>query len=481
MFKTMKLFILLTCCFTFTLSAKTLAQQERVSLDLKDAQVQQFFEEIQRQTNLHFLFNNEQLKDFGQVTVKAENETVTDVLDRVFRGSHLTYAFNGKMIVVRPRDEEPEEVQKSVTVKGRVTDEEKVPIPGVTVLVKEMNIGTATDADGRYRLTVPVLRDTTFSLVFSFVGMESQTVKYHGQDSVDVVLKEEVKKMDEVVVTGYLNVRKESFTGNVTTVTKDQLMRTNNKNAIAALQAFDPSFRIKENNIWGSDPNALPEFNIRGESSIEINKGLDAEMNRRTQRTNLEDNPNLPIFILDGFQVDVQKIYDMDMNRIESMTILKDAAATAMYGSQAANGVVVVTTIPPKPGEMRITYNFSGGADFPDLSDYNLCDPAEMLEVEVFAGLYDVETPGDYYKRQNYYAVYNNVIRGVETDWMSKPLRNVFNHTHSLNLQGGEESIRYSLDLSYDSNNGVMKGSYRRTSGFGIELQYNYKKFRLKA
>ena len=141
MFKTMKLFILLTCCFTFTLSAKTLAQQERVSLDLKDAQVQQFFEEIQRQTNLHFLFNNEQLKDFGQVTVKAENETVTDVLDRVFRGSHLTYAFNGKMIVVRPRDEEPEEVQKSVTVKGRVTDEEKVPIPGVTVLVKEMNIG----------------------------------------------------------------------------------------------------------------------------------------------------------------------------------------------------------------------------------------------------------------------------------------------------------------------------------------------------
>ncbi|MFR7877293.1 MAG: TonB-dependent receptor plug domain-containing protein [Butyricimonas paravirosa] len=105
-----------------------------------------------------------------------------------------------------------------------------------------------------------------------------------------------------------------------------------------------------------------------GESSIAVNKGLDVEQQRRNQRTNLKDNPNMPVFILDGFEVSVEKIYDMDMNRIESMTILKDAAATALYGSRAANGVVVVTTVAPKPGEMQITYNFTGGGDFPDLS-----------------------------------------------------------------------------------------------------------------
>lgn len=194
--------------------------------------------------------------------------------------------------------------------------------------------------------------------------------------------------------------------------------------------------------IFGDRPqSSLPEFTIRGESSIEINKGLAAEVNRRTQRTNLKDNPNLPIFILDGFQVDVQKIYDMDMNRIESMTILKDAAATAMYGSQAANGVVVVTTVAPKPGEMRITYNLSGGADFPDLSDYNLCNAKEMLEVETLAGQYiGDELNSQAWCDEQYHLRLNNILRGIDTDWMSKPLRNVFNHTHSLNIQGGRRA-----------------------------------------
>ena len=143
----------------------------------------------------------------------------------------------------------------------------------------------------------------------------------------------------------------------------------------------------------------------------------------------------MPVFILDGFEVSVEKIYDMDMNRIESMTILKDAAATALYGSRAANGVVVVTTVAPKPGEMQIMYNFTGGGDFPDLSDYNLCNAAEMLEVERRAGLYTDPTSQatadiDYNGRMQ------QILRGVDTYWLGKPLRNVFNHKHSLNLQG---------------------------------------------
>ena len=182
----------------------------------------------------------------------------------------------------------------------------------------------------------------------------------------------------------------------------------------------------------------------------------------------------MPVFILDGFEVDVQKIYDLDVNRIESITILKDAAATAMYGSQAANGVVVVTTVAPKPGEMQIYYNFSGNVDFPDLSDYNLCDAAEKLEVERLSGLYSSDDPekqieltAQYYKKQN------AILRGVDTDWMSQPLRNAFGHMHSLNVSGGEESIRYGIDLNYNaSKNGVMKGSFRHIYGGGLTLDY---------
>ena len=172
--------------------------------------------------------------------------------------------------------------------------------------------------------------------------------------------------------------------------------------------------------------------------------------------------------------MDVQKIYDLDVNRIESITILKDAAATAMYGSQAANGVVVVTTVAPKPGEMQIYYNFSGNVDFPDLSDYNLCDAAEKLEVERLSGLYSSDDPekqieltAQYYKKQN------AILRGVDTDWMSQPLRNAFGHMHSLNVSGGEESIRYGIDLNYNaSKNGVMKGSFRHIYGGGLTLDY---------
>ena len=182
--------------------------------------------------------------------------------------------------------------------------------------------------------------------------------------------------------------------------------------------------------MFGSDPNSLPEFTIRGEGSIGMNRGLEMEKARRSQRTSLKDNPNLPIFIMDGFEVSVQKVYDMDINRIESMTILKDAAATALYGSRAANGVVVVTTVAPKPGELRVTYNFNAGVELPDLSDYNLCNAWEKVEVERLSGKYIAESgdPGMQLEKDiAYNDLVNEVRRGVQTDWLAQPLHNVFN------------------------------------------------------
>jgi TonB-linked outer membrane protein, SusC/RagA family/TonB-dependent outer membrane receptor, SusC/RagA subfamily, signature region len=366
-----------------------------------------------------------------------------------------------------------------ITINGSVKDTEGVPLIGATVQLKSnLNLVAIVDADGKYTLHVPS-NEEKIVLVVSYVGMEQKEVHYKGQKILNIFL-ESSEQIDNVVVTGYLKLKKNSFTGNATVVKKEELLLTNNKNAIAALQSFDPSFRLKEQAVWGSDPNKMPEFTIRGESSLGRNRGLDTELSKRDQRAGLTDNPNLPIFILDGFEVSVQKIYDMDINRIESMTILKDAAATALYGSRASNGVIVVTTIAPKPGEIRVNYNFSAGAEFPDLSDYNLCNAEEMLQAEKLSGKYTSES-GDPGVQIGYDIQYNDLVnevrRGVRTDWLAQPLRNVFNQTHSLNFSGGVESIRYSVDLGYITGNGAMRGSYRNRYNAGLTIDYRLKEW----
>lgn len=361
---------------------------------------------------------------------------------------------------------------KGRAIVGKVLDEGKGPLPGAAIRIKGVKGGTSSKVDGSFSIPIPQgIKEIVVEV--SYIGMEKRSVKYTGQEPFVIVLKEEKSELSEVVVTGYQKLKKNSFTGNATIVTKDQLLKTNNKNAFAALQTFEPSFRITEAKTWGSDPNHLPEFTIRGESSLSTSRGIEAENARRNQRTGLKDNPNLPIFILDGFEVSVQKIYDMDMNRIESMTILKDAAATALYGSRAANGVVVVTTIPPQPGEIRVTYNLTGGIELPDLSDYNLANAEEMLEIEKLSGEYTKEGKRSQLEADlRWNELVNEVRRGVRTDWLAQPLRNAFNQTHSVNISGGVESIRYGLDLTYNTHNGAMKGSYRDNYGVALTLDY---------
>ena len=476
----MKLFFLLTCCFTLSLSANSLAQQERVSLKMKNVGVEKLFDEVQRQTKLYFLFNIEQVKQLGKISLDVNNETVESVLMSVFKNSDLTYVFNGNMIVVRPRDTQENKELKKIVITGKVSDEKKQPLPGVTVQMKGVAIGTATDHDGKYSLTIPNA-PKKFTLVYSFVGMVTQEVIYAGKDTINVVMKEDVATLEDVVVTGYMNIRNSSFTGNAVTVKKEDLLKVSKTNVIKALQAFDPSFRIKENNRWGSDPNALPEVYIRGESGLGVRQ-LDADA---LSKSNLKDNPNLPTFIMDGFEVSVSKLYDMDPNRIESITILKDATATALYGSRAANGVVVITTVLPKAGKLNIDYSFVGDITFPDLSDYHLLDAKGKLETERLAGCYDLAVADDGYTDQytldkEYNEKLANVTKGVDTYWLSKPLQTVFNHTHSLYVDGGNESVRFGIELQYANQDGVMKGSLRDRMGAGVSLSYNYKTFLVK-
>ena len=162
--------------------------------------------------------------------------------------------------------------------------------------------------------------------------------------------------MDEVVVTGIFERKSESFTGSATTYKKEDLKMMGSQNILQSLRTLDPSFHITPNNEFGSDPNKLPDIDIRGKTSI-VNLKEDYAV-----------DPNQPLFILDGFEVYLQTIVDLNMERVASVTILKDAASTAIYGSRAANGVVVVETKRPAPGTLRLSYNGDFTVQMPDLS-----------------------------------------------------------------------------------------------------------------
>lgn len=367
-----------------------------------------------------------------------------------------------------PEPKQVGQVEKTRTVTGKIIDANGHPLPGATVLFKGSTHGVISDMEGKFKIDVP---DRDVTLQISFIGMETKELVVSQKETkeITITLKEDSKQMDEVVVTGFANLRKESFTGNTVTIKKDDLQKVSQSNIISAIQAFDPSFRIAENSMWGSDPNATPEVYIRGKSAIGT-KELDIDV---TSKSSLKNNPNLPTFIMDGFEISVTKLYDMDPSRIESVTILKDAAATAMYGSRAANGVVVITTVTPKPGKLNVSYSLAAKVEMPDLRDYNLMDAAEKLETERLAGVFDAN---DAFNQIRFQKVYNqklyNVMNGVNTYWLSKPLHTPFNHNHSLYIDGGSDKLRFGIELNLNNENGVMKGSKRYNRGAGAYIQY---------
>jgi len=368
-----------------------------------------------------------------------------------------------------------------ITVSGRVVDAKANPLQGVAVIVKGTSVGVETDASGKFSLTFEPSSSGDVVLEFSSVGFKTLTKTCKAGQVLDVTMEDDITFISTVVITGITNIKQESFTGNSVTISNDELLKASKTNVLKAIQNFDPSFRIVDNNLMGSNPNSVPEMYIRGQSGM---GNYDKLETGDLSESNLRDNPNLPTFIMDGFEINVTTLYDFDPNRIESITILKDAAATALYGSRAANGVVVITTVKPKPGKLNVSYNFTGSVTAPDLSDYHLLNAADKLELERQVGFYDIAqsdgyTP-EYTLKKEYYEKLANVKEGVDTYWMAKPLRTVFNNNHSLYIDGGSNSLRFGIDVKYSNQDGVMKGSKRDNLGAGAYIQYNYKNVNIR-
>ena len=462
-----QLFISVMLC-----SNRVYGQEKVLSVNFKNATLLSVLEYLSNQTECVILYNHEQVKGTSGISVELKDKTMSEVLDKCLEKTKFTFKLvDGVYAITLKSDEKKKEEKKVLT--GTVKDEYGEVMPGATILIKGIAVGVVTDKDGKFRLELPDIQDLT--IVISFMGYESQEIQLTKQKELNVVLKEKKEALEDVVVTGYANVKKSSFTGTSIRVNKEDILRVASRNVIDVLQVFDPSLRMMKNNIMGSDPNTMPEFYIRGRSGIGV-KELDVS---DVSQTALKNNPNLPLFIMDGFEVNVQKVYDFDPNRIESVTILKDAAATAVYGSRAANGVIVIETKAPVAGRVQVSYNFTGALTVPDLSDYDLMNAREKLEAERLSGYYDNDSY-DFSLQAEYQKKMNNILKGVDTDWLSKPLRDQFNHTHSLYIEGGSKDLRFGLDLKYDNQNGVMKQSFRNRVGAGFYIDYRIKNLQIR-
>ena len=360
---------------------------------------------------------------------------------------------------------------------GIVIDEESVPVAGAGVVLKGTTIGVSTEADGTFRLEMES-PGPEFVLEFSFIGMKTREVKVKPRDGkadMEVVLEMDQNELDQVVVTGIFNRRKESYTGSAVTMKGEDIKKVSTTNIAKAISVIDPSFRVMDNFEMGSDPNRLPDMRMRGTSTLPGGSSGGGDL--VSLQGEYDTYPNQPLLMLDGFEIDVQTMADLDPDRIASITILKDASATAIYGSKASNGVIVIETLAPRPGAINVTYSGSVRVEIPDLSSYNLMNSEEKIYVEKLAGLYP---ENDLASLRDYESRLREVRRGVDTYWLSQPLRTAVQHRHAVTLEGGSQALRYKLYAGLNETPGVMKGSKRSTQTASLDLSYRLSKFQLK-
>lgn len=464
--------LLLCALLTVGISSGAHAQQQRVTISLENVTMEEAVTALGESTGASFLYNSALFAGTSRLSLKVTDQALSTVLQNILWREGLDYDYNEGVIVIKKRAAAQNQPH---TLSGTVLDSNGAPLPGATVMIKGTRQGVSSDASGRFSLHTGSALPLTLSV--SFIGYQTREVAVNdaGQP-LRIALETDITAIDEVTIsTGYANINRNSHTGSAVVIKREELLLVSpTNNIMQSLQVFDPSFKVVENNARGSDPNNVATAYIRGRSGL----GEIVLPGETISETQLRNDPNLPTFILDGYEVSVEKVFDLDPSRVESISILKDAASTAIYGSRAANGVVVIETIKPKAGQLRLSYSFTGSVSTPDLSGYDLLNAREKLELERIAGVFepkDNELPaGSMIREQSYYDKLNQINRGVETDWMSKPLHTAWNHRHNILIEGGSEEFLFGIDLKLDRTNGVMKGSKRNGNAIGFSVSYRH-------
>jgi len=445
----------------------TMAQQSKVTISCQNEPLSKALRRLEQVSKQKIMFTYEDVEPY-RVSGQVDEAPFEAALQMMLSGKPFDYKIDGKLVTIN-RIQQQRGGSREIT--GIVVDDLGEPLIGATITnVKNRDdretFTAITDVNGHFKLT---LSNAVSQIEVNYIGFQPKGVTLMGESAYRIQLMPDSKAIDEVVVTGVFERKANTYTGAVTTVKGEELQRVGNVNVLQSLKNIDPSFLQIENLAAGSNPNALPDFQMRGASTIASVQGEYAS------------SANQPLFILDGFETELTKILDLDMNQVESVTTLKDATAKAIYGSKAANGVIVIETKRPESGRLRVTYTGSMSLEVPDLTSYDLTNAREKLEVERMAGLYSSENAVNQIALdENYTQKLRELLAGVETDWLAQPVRNGFGHKHSLYLEGGDKAMQYGVNLAYNRIGGAMKGSDRNTFSGGVMLAYRVKNLQFR-
>lgn len=421
----------LQCLFMSALFAKEGNAQVKsvkdviVNLNLKNERIDKVLKEIERQTEFNFVYTADDLLKHQQITIRSGGQPVSEALLEISRQANVKFRqVNNNISIQRLEEGSPEETQIEVYINdtkitGKVTDENGEGLPGATVTVKGTAIGTITDIDGNYQLTVP---DVTATLVFSFVGYESREVTIDGRSSIDVSLDLDIQSLSEVVVIGYQTVQKKDLTGSTAIIKPSAANKVTANSLAESIQGLAPGVTVRN----GGSPGQGAVIEIRGVGSF--------------QDTN-------PLYVIDGMIADANPT--INTNDIESIQILKDASAAAIYGSRAANGVIIITTKTGKEGPMKVSFSGKKGIQ-------QIPNRWDIMDNEAFAEMQrtQFENSGDTPPA----LVADDFDPEVNTDWQEEMIQLGALQDYNLSLSGGSAMGSYMISGSYFDNQGVIKG-----------------------
>lgn len=434
-------FLLIALCMVQSpAQANNPLKEIKVSLSMASQPLKKVLQTLENQTGLKFFYLNKQVNTQRKVNVQVTNGSMEEVLKGLFSPYDISYQLSGKQIILKKESTTSanwpenattvgqEEAMMALattdqklaasstveTITGKVTGDDGAGLPGVSVVVKGTTTGTATDVNGAYSVTVP---DGNAILVFSFIGYVTQEVAVNNQTTINVTLAADIKALNEVVVVGYGTQSKRNLTSAITNVKPEDLNRGAIVDVGQLLQGKVPGLNISAS----GDPNARAAVVLRGASTLNSSQG--------------------PFYVIDGIPgADISTIAPDD---IASIDVLKDAAATAIYGNRAANGVIMVTTKKGKKGQLVVAYNTYVGIE-------KVSNQLDMMDSTQYLA----------FLRKNNRPVISADNKGANTNWQDAIQRKTaFSHNHNLSLSGGTEHSAYSASLNYIQKEGILKVS----------------------
>lgn len=440
-FTMMKVLVLLMICITTFANAKTFSQT--IKLNLKSVKIAQVLKAIEKQSDYTFFYKTEDLKGLKEIDVNINDNSISTVLQQVLADLPLEYNIEGKTIAINKNLNKSDKVSAlsttvvKETITGTVKDANGGPIPGATVTVKGTNRVTSTNTAGSFSIDAKVGE----VLTISSLGFTSKDIAITGASLGDITLAESTESLEQLVVVGYSSQKRESLTGALNTIKSSELKNVTSPNVQNLLAGKAPGLFVAPGS---GRPGSTAAVIIRGQATL--------------------NGTTAPLWVIDGVIVGSSP-GDMNPDDIENLTVLKDAASTAIYGSQGANGVIIITTKRAKSGQMTI--DFSSKAGFTKLTNGNMqvMDGAQLYDYfSSFANANTISFPR-----------WNADLHNSNFDWWKLATKEGFNQNHNVSIQGGTEKLQSFLSVGYYDESGAIKGyDYER---YNFRLNTTYKPF----